>query len=126
MKKFKVLFKRSNGRTKIIGYTGDETDLPIVDDCNPNLRNASKMINRYLSNYPNFKHYYTRIIGPINDSKLCAEGERMWEYDVGSWTECFYVIETTKNWRSRSKEEGYEKYSKELFTLATKTKEEEI
>lgn len=58
MKKHRVMFKRSNGEVKLIGYTGDVSGLEeTTGECSPNLRNASKMISRYLTNFPKFKHY---------------------------------------------------------------------
>jgi hypothetical protein len=118
MKKFRVLFKRSNGELRLLGYTGDVTGQEeVIGEYSPNLRNASKMINRYLTNFPNFQHYYTRINGPITDSEYCKAGERLWIYDVGSWSEFFYVIETKDEWVPNVLENTYENYSSELFTL---------
>lgn len=109
MKKFKVLFKRSNGEIRLLGYTGE--------DINQNLKNSSKMINRYLKKFPNFKHYYTRIDGPTYDTEYCKDGERLWIYDVGSWSEFFYVVETKEDWNPSGLENIYENYSEEFFTL---------
>ena len=117
MKKFKVLFKRSNGEVRLLGYTGDVTNQEVVGEYNPNLRNASKMIVRYLTNFPSFKHYYTRINGPSFNPEYCKEGERLWIYDVGSWSEFFYVIETTEDWVPNGPENTYENYASELFVL---------
>ena len=118
MKKFRVLFKRSNGELRLLGYTGDVTGQEeVVGEYSLNLRNASKMINRYLTNFPKFQHYYTRISGPTTDSKYCKENERLWIYDVGSWSEFFYVIETTEDWIPHGIENTYENYASELFTL---------
>ena len=118
MKRFKVLFKRSNGELRLLGYTGDITGQEtVVGEYNPNLRNASKMINRYLTNFPEFKHYYTRINGPMTDSEYCKENERLWIYDVGSWSEFFYVIETAEDWVPNGPENTYQNYASELFVL---------
>lgn len=41
----------------------------------------------------------------------------MWIYDVGSWSEFFYVIETTEDWIPHGIENTYENYASELFIL---------
>lgn len=125
MKKFKILFERSNGEKKLLGYTGDLTEQPVqLNEYNPNLRNASKMIRRFLSNYPNFKHYYTRITGPVINAEHGTGEERVWCYDVGSWSEFFYVIETSEEWIPKGEENTYENYSTEFFTVLNPEKSE--
>lgn len=89
MQKFKVEFSRYNGERVLVGYCASVTGLEeVVGEISPNLKNCSKMIRRFLNNYPNFKYYYTRITGPHNKNGL-----KEWCYDVGSWSEFFYVTE---------------------------------
>ena len=41
MKRFRVLFKRSNGELRLLGYTGDVTGQEeVVGEYSPNLQNA--------------------------------------------------------------------------------------
>lgn len=127
MKKFRVLFKRYNGEIRLLGYTGDVTGQEeVVGEYSKNLRNASRMINRYITNFPKFQHYYTRINGPTTDSEYCKENERLWIYDVGSWSEFFYVVETEDEWVPHGLEDTYENYSTEFFVLKYPDKVKEI
>ena len=50
-------------------------------------------------------------------AKYCKENERLWVYDLGSWNEFFYVIETTEDWLPNGPENTYENYSSERFVL---------
>ena len=118
MKKFKVLFERSNGEIVLLGFTGDVADAEeMVGETAINLKNASKMIKRYLTKFPNFQHYYTKINGPVFDENYCQEGERMWCFDVGSWSEFFYVVETVGEWEEQEGENEYSRNSVEMFVL---------
>jgi hypothetical protein len=118
MKKFKVLFERSNGEIVLLGFTGDVSDAEeMVGETAINLKNASKMIKRYLTKFPNFQHYYTKINGPVFDENYCQEGERMWCFDVGSWSEFFYVVETVGEWEEQEGENEYSRNSIEMFVL---------
>ena len=75
------------------------------------------MISRYLSLFPNFTHHYTRITGPIINSEHGTGEERVWTYDVGSWSEFFHVVETSEEWIPKGEKDVYENYATELFTF---------
>lgn len=71
-KKFKIFFKRSNGEYVDLGLCEKK-------DCHAN-------VNKFLEKH-NFKCYYIRIIKE-------EEGIEWW--DVGSYTEFFYIVEDEK------------------------------
>ena len=67
MDKLKLIFKNSNGKERVIAEPKD------IDEC-------FKEINKFLEDH-NFQSYYTR---------MWMEAGRL-KFDVGSYTEFFYV-----------------------------------
>ena len=112
MKKcMRVIFKNSKDEIRFLGLTYDEPD---------SREHAFKMIHRFLSNYPNFKSYYTKVNGPFTDHTLCQANEKVWQYDVGSWSEFFYVIETDLTWAEKDDPDEYSRNSIEMFEVKAK------
>ena len=72
-----LYFKNSKGELKLISESEDKTEL------------IKEMVKIYENN--NFKIFYTRIIQISDDLE---------QYDVGSWSEFFYISKTPMTERS--------------------------